>query len=154
MSYRGLMLVQMMTRSKSCYWPNKRNRKGDYLSMSEHGLSLLIITETVPRQSRGISNSLDCTKHAVWNRRETSSVSFLLAQFPVEWKSLTRSKLCIFDRYELTGQLPATICLSVISIRRIRQWRTATTHTAHESGISVRLFDEERYRGLLSRSSW
>ena len=64
-SYRGLMLVQMMTRLKSCYWPNKRNRKGDYLSMSEHGLSLLIITETVPRQSRGISNSIDCPKHAV-----------------------------------------------------------------------------------------
>ena len=33
-------------------------------------------------------------------------------------------------------------------------WRTATTHTAHESGISVRLFDEERYRGPHSRSSW
>ena len=35
----------------------------------------------------------------------------------------------------------------------IGQWRTATTRTAHGSGISVRLFDEERYRGLLSRSS-
>ena len=58
-----------------------------------------------------------------------------------------------YDRSELTGQLPATICLSVISIRRIRQWRTATTRIAHESGISVRLFGEERYRGLLSRSS-
>ena len=35
----------------------------------------------------------------------------------------------------------------------IGQWRTATTRTAHGSGISVRLFDEERYHGLLSRSS-
>ena len=35
----------------------------------------------------------------------------------------------------------------------IGQWRTATTRTAHGSGISVRLFDEERYRGLHSRSS-
>ena len=36
---------------------------------------------------------------------------------------------------------------------RAGQWRTATTRTAHGSGISVRLFGEERYRGLLSRSS-
>ena len=32
-------------------------------------------------------------------------------------------------------------------------WRTATTRTAHGSGVSVRLFGRERYRGLLSRSS-
>jgi hypothetical protein len=31
--------------------------------------------------------------------------------------------------------------------------RTATTRTAHGSGVSVRLFGEERYRGLHSRSS-
>ena len=32
-------------------------------------------------------------------------------------------------------------------------WRTATTRTAHGSGISVRLFGKQRYSGLHSRSS-
>ena len=35
----------------------------------------------------------------------------------------------------------------------IGQWRTATTRIAQRSGISVRLFGKERYRGPHSRSS-